>query len=137
MSRKPSKGVIFWAWWFIISAISSLAKFFIKPQTVFFPSFSGTPFFIWRCIAVLMTIALAVIFLTCGILLLRLREDARKGTIFACCAYFFPLFFAIYWERQHLNKIYGMAILPAILPLISIYFFTRPRVKEQFKVKSA
>ncbi len=153
MERKRSKGVTFWAWWFIVGGILGLAGTIKYYRTAAFP---GSPFLM----PFLVQVAFIVVSLTCGILLLQLKESGRKGTILLCCAYFLLYsYLTIHWwqsnkivvermlkydkvarvksQEQANMKLVRTSAGSAVFPLIPIYFLTRPKVKEQFEDKES
>ena len=166
MEKKRSKGVTFWAWVFIISAIIGfLSVKNLNQQIQIFGI--GLSFF---------KIAVSLAHLICGIYLLKLNNSARKTAIIlgiisivAIPSYLKPIFRQLnsddYYAKQkqviieqvkpelqqkaleNLGEareaikelrptvfmvIFGLPWL--IFELIPIYFFTRPKIKEQFQL---
>lgn len=170
MENKRSKGVTFWAWIFIITSLWGIWAGVTQPNEQI--KLFGIVLFIF---SVLSDIA----FLFLGILLLELKEVARKGAIFLCLVSVFILPFYLLALSKHIypngilsnyeatqkkiiierfkpeyqkealenfskrqesmKKVFPylisfIIVFPVCMELVPIYFFTRPKVKEQFKV---
>jgi len=74
MEKKKSKGVTFWGWLFIISAIISLFQQIGPKQQI---QFYGIGILVF-------TVAMSLAYLICGIFILKLNETARKTVILLC-----------------------------------------------------
>jgi hypothetical protein len=166
MEKKRSKGVAFWAWLFIISAIMGLLPVInLKQQMELYGT--GRLFF---------SLAISLAYLICGICLLKLNNSARKAAIILGSISIILIPFHLKLVQQgeeassdkHYSKSKQMIVeqmkpefqqkalknleetnkiskksLPIVImftgisglvfALIPIYFFTRPKVKEQFQ----
>ncbi len=132
MENKRSKGVTFWAWWFIINGFWKLSA------TLFRINESGLGLTTYVSIG-------SIILLILGINILRLKEWSRKWIIyFSIFAPFEALFLlpkSKFVATLRMSKpgtkvdgyIFFVIFFTTICSLIVIYFFTRPKVKEQFK----
>ncbi len=169
MDKKRSKGVTFWGWVFIVASIIGLLQL-INFQWQIKTYGIGLLFF---------SVITALVYLVCGIFLLKLKENARKVAIILgiISILSIPAYIKLAlnaadfkkYEKYHYTKseqriveqmkpeyqqkalenlqkskeavkialpvifiiIFGVPI--SIFELIPIYFFTRPKVKEQFK----
>ena len=140
MEKKRSKGVTIFGIFFIFGSIAGL---FTSGFNLFILDLDKT--------IVFYTFISSILLLILGINILRLKEWARKGTIYYHIAttligiYLSPLI-----SNQSAIRLKNLGvtqkeipditttsnfalIIPILLTLIVIYFFTRPKVKEQFK----
>lgn len=136
METNRSKGVTFWAWCFIILSFGNIILFFY--------ALNNANRFLWPAVALATyNFILAIILLILGINVLRLNEWSRKGVIYYHIAVpimgiliNFCIADKIYFQagfKSAPNKSLAEFIL-ILFSLIVIYFFTRPKVKEQFGV---
>lgn len=130
MENKRSKGVNFFAQMFIISGVLGIFLFITNNQI-----FKN----------VISSLGLSVSYVICGIFLLKLKELARRIAIYL--SFFSFIIFSMvlnstlrhyienhtYPYNNNINLILIGGVPLIIGPLICIYFFTRPKVKEQFK----
>ncbi len=165
MEKKRSKGVTFWGWIFIISAIIGILSA-INPQR---------QVRLFGSVIVAFGVITSLAYLICGIFILKLNDNARKMAIalgiisvIVIPFYFKPIlsmpnsnaYYAKAKQRiteqmkpeyqqkalEDLEKSKGVVgqVVPIIfivifgvpmllLELVPIYFFTRPKVKEQFE----
>ena len=127
MENKRSKGVTFWAWVFIVISTSFVVGGIIDVQHY------GIRSLIWTTFGMAYGI--------CGFLLLKLKEPARKTIIILSVVSFilFQVMESLYMMKGLVRTTspiiyYVLVCVPSfVLNLIPIYFFTRPKVKEQFK----
>ena len=87
-----------------------------------FPLFSFNP---WFFVVIAIMIAVSIFCLAIGNGLLKLKERARKWVIYL------SIFGIICGLIKCFAK--GFEVWNFVVPAITIYFFTRPKVKEQFK----
>ncbi len=172
MDYKRSKGVTFWAWFFIVTSVYAILS---SMRHIGKPSLHE-----WM-LGIVMTVAYVV----CGVMLLQLKESARKAVIILgiisifLCLFDFSKAISKYsssniqpgaydsyyakeekriveqvkpeYQQAQLEKLrekkdFGKKAIPIfwrtlvgvlvgsaiMIDLASIYFFTRPKVKEQF-----
>lgn len=164
MEKKRSKGVTFWGWIFIVSAIIGLLSA-ISPQRQI--HLYGTAIVVFGMIS-------SLAYLICGIFILKLNDNARKTAIALgiISIIVIPFYLKPILNMPNSNSYYAKAkqriaeqvkpefqqkaledleksktvvgkvvpiffivifVVPILLiELIPIYFFTRPKVKEQF-----
>lgn len=120
MSHKRSKGVTFWAWFVII--VSTLRIFGIIYLSHYFINF-------------MLNLVIDAVFLICGILLLKLIEPARKVFVFLLFINFPWYLLLLFYKRINIDGPAAVTggLTGLLVNLILIYFFTRPKVKEQFR----
>jgi len=127
MENKRSIGVTFFGWFYLIINSASILRMLFWPP-------KKESYFI-------LTLVSCGAFLICGIYLLKLKEIARKAIIilnliFTACLTFCLLFFSFaiqfYQENNKVVLLLNSLILCSAF-IIPIIFFTRPKVKEQFK----
>jgi hypothetical protein len=133
MEKKRSKGVTFWAWVFIILSIMGLVPFVLDFQGAI--QSYGTYFGLYSMLS-------AILYLICGVYLLKLNEMARKAVIWLgiISIILTPLLLKsgvltgsdslLRYDSAEFCISFGIIL---ILEFIPIYLFTRPKVKEQFK----
>lgn len=145
MDKKRSKGVTILAILIFMGGAGNLS-------TDIFVEFNGAP--AWRIIICSM---LHIAQMICAIGILNLKEVARKIAIIVYAAYMFwvPLLLVLFTSKNLVNNVKNhaagldlktagiIAEVVLIFAIISsvlwfafiIYFFTRPKVKEQFQKK--
>lgn len=167
MENKRSKGVSFWAWVFIVSAIMGLLLAINPKQKMQFYAIGMLVFSVISSLA----------YLICGIFILKLNNSARKAVIILgyISIIAIPFYLKPVLTQMNSNDYYsknkqmiinqmkpefqqkalenlekereiGKKVLPTffiiilglpwlIFELAPIYFFTRPKVKEQFQIQ--
>ena len=124
MVEKRSKGITLFGVLGIIFSISLLLT--ITPKI----------FIVFKIQTLLQVIA-AFGWLIFSIGILKLKSWARQGMIIVTMYYIFDTFFPpkVFWEA--LTKYFPISVIIITISLIFfcsiIFFFTRPKVKEQFK----
>jgi hypothetical protein len=128
MANKRSKGVTFCCWFFIISSALGFLTFvdvkFVQQEIKSFGVGYSLYIFL-SCVA----------YLICGIYLLKLRETARKAVIILglLSIISIPLYLEPTSKLFNTDNYVFVAALLIIPEAMFIYFFTRQKVKEQFK----
>jgi len=132
MEKKRSVGVTVFSTLFIVSAISGWARSWSHLKSFGF-------------MGVLYARLMAILLLVIAIKILQLKEWARKGIIYY---YIIVSLVAIFLipravslniitepeiDKMKLPLTVGLYIAILITAAVVIYFFTRPKVKEQFK----
>ncbi|MGD0336517.1 MAG: hypothetical protein ABSB18_05390 [Candidatus Omnitrophota bacterium] len=135
MEDKRSKGITNFGMFIIICALSSLFSRLIESRLTIYPAI------------------LAILLLILGIYILKLKEWARKAIIYYSIYSIISVFFimvayklglplrgsdlrditATYQTPVMKIVVISVLIITNLLSLLIIYFFTRPKVKEQFK----
>ncbi|MFH1458645.1 MAG: hypothetical protein ABIG31_05755 [Candidatus Omnitrophota bacterium] len=171
MEKKRSKGVTFWAWFFIVSNLIELLPVInLKQQLTTYNNIVP----IYHIVMLFFTVVISLASIICGIYLLRLNDYARKSVIvLGITSIILMPFFLMsglkqinsgdlfekqkqvsmeqnkseslqkVWEDLERSKEFFRIVfsilaivvfgLRLIFILIPIYFFTRPKVKEQFR----
>jgi cytochrome c biogenesis factor len=135
MENKRSKGITILAWLFIVSMASVICSFVLNLSKV---SASVTSEF---RLNIIYDLFIPIILLILAVNILRLKEWARKGIVY----YFIivplgSLLFGMIFN-MHIDINDPIEIMTCIISLLVqlgvilliIYFFTRPKVKEQFR----
>ena len=137
MEKKRSVGVTLFGNLYIISGIIVLILSVINISLLFSPDklevmksqfeakFSPLSFNPWFFVVSIIMVAVSIFCLAIGNGLLKLKETARKWVIYL------STFGIIYGLIECFIK--GFRAWNFIIPAIIIYFFTRPKVREQFK----
>lgn len=129
MEKKRSKGITIFGWIYILFSVCGL-------MTLIAGILEGQG--ILYIFAMLVEI---ILFLAIGIGLLKLKEWARKFVVYSNIIVILLFISRTIWlyvvsPESPLFPIGIMAIFTAVpILLLIIYFFTRPKVREQFKKK--
>ncbi|MGD9015061.1 MAG: hypothetical protein PVI33_03450 [Candidatus Omnitrophota bacterium] len=144
LKKKRSKGVAIFAWLHRILGILGLIliaatiRMLLSPNTLrviryrFENRFYPLSFSPWFFVLIAVIGVFSVLYLMIGSGLLKLKEWSRKWAIYLSV-------FGIFFNLIYSVKCFSRDLRPTgwignfILAFIIIYFFTRPKVKEQFR----
>lgn len=134
MQKKRSKGVTIFGWIFII--LGSLPLLMIADALVRY-KYYDTLVTVHKSFAVLILayiVGYGILLLILGIGLLKLKELARKAFLIFSCIILVISFIMFIMDivAGNIGKIIGDIFRLAIF-VSAFYFFTRPKVKEQFR----
>ena len=144
MEKKRSKGVMVFGWILILMVINvPLCLRQLFSEGYFNEVFnrvlsSGLMLTVLQYkLMLLWRVVVAILQVVAGILILRLNELGRKIILWISCIVLFgviPFFIVlIVINKYSLLRIMMEMILPVLINGVIIYFFTRPKVKEQFR----
>jgi len=149
MENKRSKGVTFWGWVFIIGGILGIWAIFGHKFQIGSITVESKHFGLVDSIVFLL---FSGAYILCGLFVLRLDERARKTVIwltiilmlYIFLSSLFQIIKSANWDKLPVNDhvtvllFLLVAMLENVLiAIFQIYFFTRPKVKEQFKAVSS
>jgi len=145
MEKKISTGVILFAWLYLLSGLGCIAGIIVlKSKLAAYPGLYPSSYYY---VAQFHNVIGSILYLVAGIGLLKLLKWARMFTIvinilfsiFSSITFFIytrpyliPYFMRLNRNKSALLTNIGQIMVYAWLLLV-IYYFTRPKVKEQFK----
>ncbi|MFH1202168.1 MAG: hypothetical protein V1674_04690 [Candidatus Omnitrophota bacterium] len=143
-TRKRSKGVTIFGYWQIIEGLLGLLLCAVVIWRIISPHTSEViklrferliyPWHINIWFFILPVIGISILSFLVGNGLLKLKEWTRKWAIYLAILGIVFVFSDLFC-RGFRSRLIVRAIVNVILNVIVIYFFTRPKVKEQFGLK--
>jgi hypothetical protein len=118
MGKQRSAGVTFWGIFIIINALLSIIVYFLKSPILLKDS--------------LITITLNALYIVCATGALLLKEWARKTTVVICTFFTAVGLLGLIFFMKSLIMVLFIGYILAI-SIGELIFFTRPKVKEQFR----
>ena len=139
MERKRFIGITIWSWINIVAGLvglfTHLRNLIIKPpQTeinLYAKMYTTAPATVikWEAISGILS---CVLLLIIGINMLKLKELWRKIFLYLNIYLFLSMIIVIIISRNIQFALFA-SCLSAVIQLVQVYYFTRPKVREQFK----